>query len=224
MKLYTFDEINDRLRKETNTEQENELTEYLMMEIVNDAIDDAEAIIQDLHMDYFKTRANIAVTEGDTSLTVPTDIYGMRFKGIWFDDGTKAYKLTRITDELIPDVVASDDYRYYLTNDLGTGWKIHIYPDIRETSSTNFSMVYIRNAKRITETSDVIDIGECINYIKSHCRLSILRFFPNPVLMSYETNNFAKQESRLVSVMQTLAEDGEDTEMMMDASLYLEHE
>lgn len=145
---------------------------------INEAIDDAEAIIHSLYEDYFLTRSTISLVSGTAQYSVPTDIYGAKIRGVYYNDGNKKYEIKRIKKlQSILDIdTNAEQYQYLLlngTNAASTGsFKMEFYPTPQETS-TYAHLFYIRNAKRLSSNSDYCDIPEFVNFIYAHVKYNL---------------------------------------------------
>jgi hypothetical protein len=181
MQLFTLAQIKEKLSYDLDIfdgdfiNLESELPGY-----INEAIDDAEAIIHKLYEDYFLSRATITLVNGTAQYALPTDIYSAKIRGIYYNDGTKKYEIKRIKkfSQLLNIDANSDEYGYILLNNGATNtvtgnFKIELQPPSREASSSNVTIFYIRNAKRLSADTDYCDIPEFINFIYAHVKYNV---------------------------------------------------
>lgn len=142
---------------------------------INEAIDDAEAIIHTLYEDYFLTRSTISLVSGTAQYSTPSDIYGAKIRGVYYNNGSKKYEIKRIKklQTLLEIDSNAEQYQYLLLNGANTestgSFKLEFHPTPQETS-TYAHMFYIRNAKRLSSNSDYCDIPEFINFIYAHVK------------------------------------------------------
>lgn len=188
-KVFTYTEIKTILQNDLDIEEEDFVTATELKELVNRAIDDAESHIHNLYEDYFLTSAPLAMVNGTASYDMPTDIYADKIRYIEYNMGTNLLKfeVKRIRDyrqiSIQNEVYGSPPlYMYWIKNaEASSGLpKFTLCPAAQETSSSKITIYYIRNAKRIVDDSDVIDIPEFANYILAHVKKAIYEKEGNP--------------------------------------------
>lgn len=225
MQLSTLDEIKTKLKYDSDifdgdfVDLDVELLGY-----INEAIDDAEATILKLYEDYFLKSANISLVTGTQSYSLPTDIYSAKVRALFYDDGTKKYEIKRIRRLIHTlNVETSDDYQYVMTNDTvsaSTGnFKIKLYPTSRETSSTNVTVWYIRNAKRLSSDSDYCDIPEFINFIYAHVKWNLASKEKLPVDLATAEKRLQFQKDLMETTLSDMVPD-EGNSIEPDVSFY----
>ena len=222
---WTLTKLRTKIQNDIELHAQVHITPEELDRFINDAIDDAEEIIVNSFSDFFLTYKDTPVTVGDTTLTVPEDIYEMRLRHMVYDENqnnqtsnttAQWYKLKKVPLEEISESYESDDYQYRITNDRTTGLQINIFPDIRETSTARFRIYYIRRAARLEEDLDVLEIGLRPQYIISHAKAAVYYKEGDP-MYNAELPKLADQEKKLKDSISRLTDDKEDEFLDVDA-------
>lgn len=238
MKVYTYQEIRDKILKDCDLEEETFIQADEMVGYFNEAIDNAEAEILGTFEDYFLTKANIALIQGQADYSLPTDCYATKIRNLVYRNGAVVYeilpirrlkKFARIETDLAFN--SADDYVYWIKNtDATTGFKIVLDPPSRETSSTNVTIYYIRNANRIPLISEgtlaatlatKVDIPEFYTYLIKFVKVKIAGKEGDP---RYDdlVNEMVDEKQRMVETLKKMVIDDNDT-VDMDLSFYEVH-
>jgi hypothetical protein len=188
MTYQTWAQIESKVRRDLGMTDEVLIDGTEMMGYANDAIDECEALIHAKNEDYFLTYANIALTAGTSEYGLPTDIYAQKIREIIYQNGAEIYEITRIRGEKrfirAQDIATngtSEDYQYLLVNlSSALGVRLKLFPASRETSSTNVTMWYLRNATRMQLSSSICDIPEFIPYIVQSMKVRCYEKEGNP--------------------------------------------
>jgi hypothetical protein len=214
--------IVSKVQDDLDLHEENFVTTDDIKQFIEDAIDDAEEIIIDCFSDFFLTYADLTVEEGDETIDLPEDLYESRLRRVFFsengydaDNMGDSYKLGKIDLDEITNVSANDSYRYRLVNTTSLGQAIYIYPPIRESSSNQFRVWYIRQAKRLEDDEDVLEKGLRIQYILAHVKKSVLEKIGDP-LVEVWSKRLDKQEDKLKNSLSRLTDDDEDVYLEPD--------
>lgn len=227
----TFSDIETRVRRELDIIDEPLVTQAEIMSYVNQAIDSAEAEIHTLYEDYFLKKGSINLVTNQSDYSLPSDIYGDKIRGVVYNSGGELYEVKRYTNVkrkfekiLRTEVFGNaETYQYLLVNDsAATGVKMHLFPASRVTLTGGLTIWYLRNANRITATSDPIDIPEFSNFIVAYTKWLI--GVNKPGLVSVEGSD-AEAKNQLELMRNTLSSRTPDdfTEVYMDLDLYEEH-
>jgi hypothetical protein len=195
-----------KIRKDCDLQSDKNIKDYQLIEYVNDAIRNAESLIMNEFAGHYETHHDYNVTEGDTYLTVPSDLFQTRIKLIQFDS---SYQVKKIPLERLSEVETEDNYRYRLINDRTNGLRINIYPPIRDTQLSAFRVYYIRQVKQLEEMTDICDIPN-VSYILSHVKARLMSREGHPMLES-EIASLNVEKENLVKTMTYQTDDGEDT-------------
>src|SRR3990172_13315030 len=191
MKVYTYEEIRDKVLKDLDMQDESFVDQDEMVGYCNDAIDEAEEEILKLSEDYFLTYSALNLIAAKSEYSLPADMYANKIREIVFSDGSLIYEVKKFrrpkqfTELTNIEVFGNTDYyKYLLLNQSATkGYKIKFYPNIRETGSEFIKIWYIRNAQRVpliadgslTETEETkVDIPEFHGFIVDYMKERVL--------------------------------------------------
>lgn len=222
--IWTLNDLDKKIRDDLELHSEVLVTPDEMARFINDAIDDAEETIVNAFSDFFLTFSDIPTTEDDDNLTIPTDIYEMRIRGIYFDENqfnqdnavtSQWYKVKKLPIEEVSEVFDNDDYHYRILNDRTLGLKIQIFPNIRDTTSSEFRIYYIRRAARLETGADVLETGLRPQYIISHVK-SAIYFKEGDPMHRLEAVKTAIQLQKLMDSISRLTDDKEDEYLFPD--------
>lgn len=164
MKIWTYEEIENKIKRDLDLQDEDFVTTDELAGYCNDAIDEAEAEIISLCEDYFLKTSALPMVSGASDIDLPTDIYAQKIRSLTYENGTIIYqvKLIKGRDEwqdiaLTKFYSGVDDYRYKLLNaNAGEQAKIRLYPASRDTG--NFLTIwYIRNAQRVPLVGELVN-------------------------------------------------------------------
>lgn len=228
-KFWTYAEIRTKIQRDTDTEAEEFIRPDELLDLVNEAIDEAEAEIHLLGAEenYFLTYADLPVTVGQELLDLPADIYANKIKNIVYSDGALVYPVRRLKGPNLYEEIAdqqratnvSDYYRYILTNATpGPQTKILLVPKSREVSTTNFRLWYLRQANRMVNDSSICDIPDFVQFIINRTIYQIWAKEGHP---NAEAAKMKLEESRklMTDTLNEMIPDG-DSEIVMDLSHY----
>lgn len=222
--IWDLDALHKKIRDDLEHHSEILVGDPELTRYINDAIDDAEEVIVDAFSDFFLTFVDTPVTVGDTELTIPSDTYEMRIRGLYYDEnefGQEAtsaqqwYKIKKVPLEEITEIFQNDDYHYRITNDRTAGLKIQIFPDIRETTAARFRVYYIRRAARLVNGSDILETGLRPQYIISHTKAAMYLKDGDP-MYKIEAGKTDNQLKKLIDSISRLTDDKEDEYLFPD--------
>ena len=218
MTLWTAQEFYTKVKNDLDLNDEQFITSDEFEGYLNAGINRAEQLIHGIYEDYFLESANLSLTTDSSLVTFPTNIFAHKIRTISYVNGETKYEITRLRDiKQLPYIDSNSNYRYMITNTLAAGPQIKIYPASRETSSTNVTAWFIRNAKVITDAADTVDIPEAQNFILTYMKVQCLakEMHPNLTLMAQQLE---KEEQELIGILSGMVPD-EDTNIRMDQSL-----
>ncbi len=134
----------------------------------NDGIKVVHKRIISIHDKYFETSANLALVSSASEIDLPSNIFANKFTGIFYDNGSEKYEICPLVNLAdVMHVQSSDPYQYRIMNSL-TANKVKLYPAARESSASNVTAYYIRDAKTITSDSESSDIPEADQFLKQY--------------------------------------------------------
>jgi hypothetical protein len=225
---WTLDGLITKVQDDLELHSENFVTRPELTRFANDAITDAEELIVDLFSDYFLSETNINMVVGQNIIPLPEDIYECRVRGFYYDENSfsagsaanmRNYKLKKIHIENIADVYSESEYQYRLINTSALGPHIKMYPPSREETTTRFKMWYTREAKRLVNDGDILDIPRP-QFVISHMKVAVMSKEGDPLLEA-ESLELARQRQKLEDSLQRLSDDEEDEYIHPnDASLW----
>lgn len=229
MELRTYTDIITKLNNDYDLTDENFISETELLGYLNEAIDDAEAIVHNLHHEdkYFLTRSTFSWVSGTQDYALPTDIYSNKIRVINYNDGTEKYEIRRLKDlKKIPFLEATDPYQYLIINTTASGVRARFYPTPAITNSTYVEIWYIRNMLRMTTSAastNVCEVPESVNFIYQHCKKNIAKKMRRPDLIAQEESDLKMQYDLLLSNLKDMTAD-DNTVMEMDLSSYWEQQ
>lgn len=219
MPSITLGTIRSKIQVECDLQEETWITDATVNKYINDAIRDCEAKIHSLYEDYYLTNVNLALVTGTSAYSMPSDVYADKIRLIQYYDGSARYVINRIRrlDE-IPNIDTNSYYSYLITNDTTLGHRIILYPASRETSSTNVTIWYLRNAKELVSDADTCDVPEFINYIYAKVKLSIYLQEGNPMAQE-AASTVELLEKEMIEGLENRVPD-DDNGIIPDTSFY----
>ena len=245
MKLFTYQELETKIRKDTDTQDvDNFIGADEMAGIVNEAIDIAEAEILKIAEDYFLTSAPLTLVQGQANYDLPTDVYAQKIREIIYSNGPKIYEIMRVRDpkkfleKAIVDYNPSGETYYgYMLKSVTAGAqdKIVLSPPSQEAGAF-VEVWYLRNANRIPmvgevvnavtttraiQLATVIDIPEWYVYITEFAKMRVREKEANQILPVIRENVKSLKDG-LVETLTNRVVDNNDT-VPQDTSFYQEH-
>ncbi len=219
MRQWTYLEMKTKVEKDLDLEDETFIQPDEMLGYFNEAIDNVEADVHTIYEDYFLTTTTLSLVTGTQDYSFPSDIYANKIRDIYYTNGQIKYQVRKWSQPLhmIALLDNTDDYRYIPINTSANGYQLRILPPSQETS-TNMTIWYLRNAKRMVNDSDVCDIPEFINYViqfvKQRCYEK--EGHVNTLKAIQDTE---MQKKLMVETLSSMVDD-EDNEIRKDFSFY----
>jgi hypothetical protein len=219
MTLSLASEYMDQIKNELDLNEETFISDTEMLGYLKSAVNRAEQLILGIYEDYFLESADVATTLGSAALTLPANIYAHKIRTMYYANGSDIYEVKRLKNlREIPEVDVNEDYRYIVKNTLAGGASIQLIPVARETSSSNITCWFIRNATTITAATDTVDIPEAQNFILAFLRYKCMAKEGHP-LMADAKEALVKEEQLLVDTLTSMVPD-EDNQIQIDTSFY----
>lgn len=197
-----------------------------------DAIRKCRAVILDLQEDYFLKPASLALVNGTADYALPTGIFASKIRGIEYDDGSTQFEIKRVRNYkkfqrvavLSQETGSKPRYQYIFIDQSNTaGVKIRLIPAAKETSASNVTVWFLREATQLTLDADVCDIpDDLIDYVFVHMKGSCLKKMNNGLMPPEAAQDLKEAEQTLVSALTDMAPDNDD-EVEGDFSHYEEH-
>ncbi len=229
MQYPTLATIRAKIEQDLDLEEELFIPQNEILGYINEAIDEAEANIHTLYEDYFLTSANLALVNGTSDYALPTNIYANKIRGVQYANGSTIYKIRQLRDNerfesaaLINLSQASDFYRYLLLNNSASaGITLRLFPPARETSATNVTIWYLRNANTLSVDADKCDIPEFVNFIYQYVKVRCYEKEGHPNL-GVALTRLDQQKQLMVETLTSMVPDGDST-IEQDHTYYQEH-
>jgi hypothetical protein len=235
MRVWTYEEVRDRVLKDLDLEDEDFVQPDEMVGYCNEAIDEAEAEIHKIHEDYFLTSSAITMVANQaTGYSLPADIYANKIRKLVYANGSVIYEVPRLRGTKIFQQIAeiayagsNEDYSYFLKNaDADTGVKLFLTPVARE-SGAYLTLWYLRNANRVPLIADgslaateaaKIDIPEFVNFVIQWMKVRCYEKDMDPRLEA-AISVLQQQRKMMVETLTGMVVDDDDT-IPMDTSFY----
>lgn len=201
-----------------------------VQEWFNQGIRKCQAKIHTIYEDYFLTRAasNLALVSGADTITLPTNIYAGKLRGLVYTNGAIIYSLHRLKEwhkfieyrllRLTPN--SAMRYHYFLVNNSAGAQAIVISPPAQE-NGTFLECWYIRRANEMTTGTDVCDIPEFVQYPYDYVRVKLYEKEGHPMLPVAQAD-LAETDRLMIETLTEMVPD-HDNRIEPDMSTYLEH-
>jgi hypothetical protein len=226
--FWTGTMIKEKIERDLDLEDEEFISDDEMLGYINEGIDEAEAEIQDLYEDYFLKKDFIALVNGTEEYSLPADIYAMKIRRIIYKSGSIVYTINRIKDwkkfeEYALEAVnqTSTRYMYFPINSTPGAPKLLLSPSAKETSSTNVTIWYLRNAARLASFSDTCDIPEFVNFVMQYVKVRCYEKEVGHPNLQKAMLDLEQQRSQMQSTLTGMVPDA-DNEIEPDLRLYEE--
>ena len=165
MKVWTYEEMEAKVLRDLDLEDETFISPDEMAGYFNEALNEAESEIMVLNQEYLLTKAYLPVVSGTSKYDLPYNMYANKIRGLMYINGAIIYEVTqfrrknKFLDIAFTDQynLATDYYGYLLLNDVPGQAYIQFHPAMRDTAilaplSSQFSPLvlwFIRNCARI---------------------------------------------------------------------------
>lgn len=164
MKIWTYGEMEDKIKRDLDLEDETFISPNEMIGYFNEALNEAESEIMALNQDYFLTKFFLPLIAGTQQYQFPDNIYANKIRGIIYSNGSIQYTVDQYRRKdkfeeiaLTEQYGVNDDYRYFLQSDAPGQRHLELRPPSRETAImppasnafTPMTMWYIRNCARV---------------------------------------------------------------------------
>ena len=228
MTLYSTAKL--KIEKDLDLEDEEFVQPSEMMEYFNDGLREAQQEVLTIYEDYFLTKAYLPLVNGTSTYSLPSDIYANKIRGIIYQNSDLIYEIKRIRTphkfldrHILRFEDPTDYYTYILLNDSTSGFQIEISPVVKETSSTNVTIWYLRDIAMIDSDSDYVDkdIPECLNFIYAYVKAQCLKKENGGIMPDDARASLEQQRKLLVDTLTNMIPD-DDNEIIKDMSFYEE--
>lgn len=166
MDYKTWAEIKEKVEMELDLETEDFIQPNEFIGYINDAVAQAEQQIHKLGLEdeYFLTKTQVSLVQGQADYDLPSNIYSNKLKRIIYQVGTTVYDVTRFRskDRFIEKALrdmyqgSTQYYKYELRND-GPGSStqkpvFELSPSAQETATNALTIWYYRVANKWATT------------------------------------------------------------------------
>ncbi len=234
MRDWTKLELVTKINNDLDLTDQSFVTAQEMEDLLNEAIDEAEAEIHKLGLEeeYFLTSSFLSLVAATSAYAMPSDMYANKIRSIIYRSGAQYYVVRRVRGKdkflKLADIDANgsaEDYQYIIVNTASltaNNRRITLYPTSRETSSTVMKVWYIRNANRLTLDAHLLDIPEFASFILWYTKAMILSKAGDP----RSTEALAALQNQRKLMIDTLQEMVPDADNVLepDLSHYENHE
>lgn len=228
-RYWTYAELLAKVEKDCDLEGEIFVQPAEMLGYANEAIDNAEKIVQNTYPDYFLDKDTLALVEGTNTVGLPSRIYAHKIRRITFRSGTQVYTISRVKDwrkfeEYEAEQagsVTTDALRYFILNQSAGSPKILFTRNITSIeAAATVTCWFIRQGNRLVNTTDILDIPEAAGYVMQYMKFKCYEKEGHPNLgMAIAQLN--AEEASLQAVLADMVPDADD-ELEMDTSFYEE--
>lgn len=215
MTVYTFGDIKTKVQRDLDLFEEVFVTDAEMLDLCNEAIDEAEAEILGIYESYFLDKEYLALTTGQAEYSLPSGIYATKIRKIIYNNGNLIYTIKRMKNKdmfeerVTLNLYPSDPrYRYILFNSATNGFTLELVPTSQETSAANVEIWYLRNAKKMTTETDEVDIPEAFNFIVQFMKRKLYEKEGHPNLQAAMAEE-SRQRKLLVDTLTLMTPDDE---------------
>jgi exonuclease VII small subunit len=227
-KYWTWAQVKEKIKNDLDLNKEVFVRAQELLEYCNEAIDEAESEIHALNQDYFRKETTLSVVQDQGYVSAPADLFGHMIREIVYDDGSELYRVSRVTEQspLLYSqnqlrYTTQSDYRWYMVNEAAGDLRIKITP-VPRNSGAFLKVAYIRQANRVEQDSDIVDLPEAYGFIFQKIKCLIYEKEVHPNLES----GLMKLEQARTNMQGVLANAIPDNDNMVlpDLSIYDEME
>jgi len=223
--MRTLKQIRDKIIDDLDLYEETFVDNAEIDAFIREGVEKTESSIHTLYEDYFLATSAITLSDHTNLYDFPTDIYANKIRMILYTDGTDTYEVKRVRDikheamrEISDPTITGCTLKWYPTNDAANGRKIRIFPKGADTGT--LEVWYIRNAKVLTDDTDICDIDEFSNVVELHAKTQIYLKDGDP--RAADAQKLEEQaESNMVSTLSAMVVD-DDNMLYADYSHYEE--
>jgi hypothetical protein len=173
MTAIPFATLKAKINSDCDLEDQDWVDNTDLLNYVNEAIADAEGEVHQLGIQdqYFRTRADLTLTLGQTAVALPTDIYAFKIGKIFIQKDNRWIQVRPFRNyqeylDAITNGIQGEDMKFMLENDATAGPRLLLGPV--PAANGVAKCTYIRRAKRVDGTgsaTDILEIPEAENYI-----------------------------------------------------------
>lgn len=227
-RYWTLAELTAKIQQDTDTEDELFIQPSELLSYINEAIDEAELEIHGLYEDYFLDKTSLTLVSGTDEYSLPSAIYAHKIRRITYRNGTRVYTVKRLRDwrkferyeiNKVYSTSGSEELGYFILNQTAGSPKLLFSPPVNENGAF-ITIWYLRQANRLVNTTDVLDIPEAANFVIQHVKKRLYEKEGHPMIVG-AIADLEKERGLLQSILASMVPDA-DNEIEMDVSFYEE--
>jgi hypothetical protein len=223
-RYWTYAELLAKVERDLDIEGETFVQPDEMLGYANEAIDDCERIVKGVYPDYFLDKDTITLVTSTKEYSLPSRIYAHKIRRMVYRNGGEVYTIPRIKDwrkfetyEVEQTGSGSSHISgYFILNSTAGAPKI-LFPQVN-VSGEYVQVWFVRQANRLVETTDVLDIPEASNYVMQHMKVRAYEKEGHPNL-TLATQILVGLRADLEGDLAEMVPDA-DNELEMDTSFY----
>ena len=228
---FTLAQLKTKIQQETASEDHLFIKDDELISYINSGIRSAEAEIHRLGQqdEYFLAKLSLALVTSQEAYSLPSDIYANKIRSVVYGNGSLVYEIRRIRGihkfvkykDVLTLSTSTEYYKYLLLNNQATGIQLLLSPPSYETSSSNVTIWYIRNAYQLTSDSDICDIPEFTDYVVQYCKKKIYEKEVGHPNYPDSVRELAELRTSMIQTLTDMVDDG-DNLLEQDMSFYEE--
>jgi len=232
MQYITYADINAKVRRALDLQDELFITSEEMLDYCNDGIDEIEAEVHTIYEDYFLSETTIDLVQGQSLYELPTGIYAMKIREIVYNDNSGTiYKMRRMqpydrleVQQFAERYSTTDWYKYYIINntaaDINDTPQIKLVPASQVDLTGGLIVHYLRNANRMTGDTSVCDIPEFAAVVMQYMKVRCYEKEGHPNLELAKVD-LERLREKMRDTLSNMVPDGDST-IPLDLSFYEE--
>lgn len=218
-----YRDIVARVEKDLDLEEEAIVNQSELLGYINEGVREAvKEVIGICGADYFLDKASLALVQGQQEYDLPARIFANKIRRIIYNNGQEKYKIRRIKNlEEVAEIDPNEKYRILMLNAYGTGPKVELYPASRETSASNVTIFFTREAREFTGTNfdETLDVPEAFDFIVAYTKkLCVRKELGGVDSDSVKAEEAAARQKFIDSLTERFPD--EDDEIQLDLSFY----
>lgn len=155
-RLYSKHDLWENAGANTYTQfREGFVKEDELIEFANNAIEELNAMINNLYEDYYLTNTIIPLVADTGEYFLPENIYADKIRKVFFIEDNRAHEVTRAKDLsdikyfLTTQQQANKPYKYILLNQDENGTRLRIFPTPKQNFPNEIHLYYIRDVIKL---------------------------------------------------------------------------
>lgn len=226
-KYWTMDQVKQKILLDCDLIGQNFITTEEMAGYINQAVDQAEREVHALYKDYFLKREGINMTAGQELFDLPDDIYADKVRRLVFSNDADIFEIPRVKqwNKFIEYHVnkrypTNRLYEYILVNPAPGKVQILLTPPSQDVGCF-LNIWYLRQANRVVNQNDLVDIPEAYNFIFAFVKNKIFTKEGDTSKMEIAMQDEERERKRLREDLSGRVPD-DDNKIELDTTFYEE--